>query len=114
MALGAYGIANLDHLLSREKLRAPGGRSNRRMLGVQLEDLTVSEVLEDSVAQKGGIKEGDLIVKIDGTKVADRMEMTRALQAGGPKKVVTILRDGKEVDLKLDWEPTAPAAPAAK
>ncbi len=36
IALGAYGIANLDHLLSREKLLAPGGMggfANRRTLG---------------------------------------------------------------------------------
>jgi carboxypeptidase Q len=103
VALGAYGIANLDHLLSREKLRAPGGMANRRMLGVQLEELTVSEVLDDSVAQKGGIKEGDVIVKVDGTKVADRMDLNRVIREGGPKKVVTILRNGKEIELKLDW-----------
>jgi S1-C subfamily serine protease len=80
---------------------------NRRMLGVQLDELTVAEVLEDSVAQKGGMKEGDVIVKVDGTKLADRTELMRALREGGPKKVVTILRNGKEVDLKLDWEPAA-------
>jgi hypothetical protein len=109
VALAAYGIAELDHLLSREKLRAPGRMFNRRMLGVQLDDLTVSEVMEESVAQKGGMREGDLILKVDGATVADRMELTRALQAGGPKKVVTILRDGKPVELNLNWEPGTPA-----
>ena len=82
---------------------------NRRTLGVALDDLTVSEVIDDSVGQKGGLKEGDVIVKVDGTKVADRMELMQALRAGGPKKVVTILRNGKEIELKLDWEPAAPA-----
>ena len=35
VAIGAYGIASLDHLLSREKMRAPGGGGgfNRRRLG---------------------------------------------------------------------------------
>ncbi len=113
VALGAYGIANLDHLLSREKLRTPVARSNRRTLGVQLEELTVSEVLDDSVGQKGGIKEGDVIVKVNGTKVADRMALNGAIREGGPKKVLTVLRGGKEVELKLEWEPAAaPAAPA--
>ena len=108
VALGAYGIANLDHLLSREKLRAPGAMAgNRRTLGVQLDEMTVAEIEDDSVAQKGGIKEGDVILKIDGTKVADRMELTRALRAGGPKKVVTVLRNGKEVELNVSWEPAA-------
>ncbi len=115
IALGAYGIANLDHLLSREKLRAPGGgMANRRMLGIQLEELTVSEVIDDGAAQKAGMKEGDTILKVDGTKVADRTEMTNALRAGGPKKVITVLRGGKEVELNVSWEPTpAPAAAPA-
>jgi carboxypeptidase Q len=110
VALGAYGIANLDHLLSREKLRAAGGgmgMGNRRTLGVQLDELTVSEVLDEGVAQKGGMKEGDEILKVDGTKLGDADELRSALQAGGPKKVVTVLRNGKELELKLDWEPAA-------
>ncbi len=112
VALGAYGIANLDHLLSREKLRAPGSMANRRTLGVQLDEMTVIEVEADSAGQKGGMKEGDEIVKIDGTKVADRMELGRALRAGGPKKVVTVRRGGKEVELNLSWD--QPAAEKAK
>ena len=107
VALAANGIANLDHLLSRDKLRAPGG--GRRMLGVQLDELIVIEVEDDSAAQKGGMREGDEILKIDGTKLADRMELTRALRAGGAKKVVTVLRDGKEIDLNLSWDPPADA-----
>jgi hypothetical protein len=109
VALSAYGIANLDHLLSREKLRAPGGpgRGNRRMLGVQLDEMTVIEVGDDSVAARGGMKEGDEILKIDETKVTDRGELTRALRAGGAKKVITVRRDGKEVELKVNWEPDA-------
>ena len=69
--------------------------------------MTVAEVDDDSAAQKGGMKEGDDVLKIDGAKVADRQELNRALQAGGPKKVVTVRRDGKEVDLNLSWEPPA-------
>ncbi len=61
--------------LPREAPR-PGLRlANRRMLGVQLDEMTVAEVEDDSVGQKGGMKDGDEIVKIDGTKVADRMEL---------------------------------------
>jgi hypothetical protein len=111
VALGAYGIADLDHLLSREKLRASGAMAGRRTLGVQLDELAVTDVEDESVAQKGGMKVGDVIVKIDGTKLADRSELTGAIRAGGPKKVITVLRDGKEIDLNLNWEPTAPAPP---
>jgi S1-C subfamily serine protease len=74
---------------------------------VQLDEMTVSEVTDEGAAKKGGMHEGDEIVKIDGTKVADRMELFRALRAGGPKKVVTVLRAGKEVNLNLSWEQPA-------
>ena len=111
-AVSAYGIANLDHLLSREKLRAPRNMGNRRMLGVQLDELTVTEIEDDSAAQKAGIKDGDVILKVDGTKVAERSELSGLLRAGAAKKVVTVLRAGKEVDLNVSWEP--PAAEKAK
>jgi carboxypeptidase Q len=116
-ALGAYGIANLDHMLSREKLRAPGGAfANRRMLGVGLDELTVIDVMEEGVAQKGGIRVGDVIAKVDGKKVADRMEIVLALREGPPKKTLTVLRDGKELDLTLEWPapPTSSTTPAAE
>jgi carboxypeptidase Q len=109
-ALAAFGIANLDHLLSREKLRAPAGSSNRRTLGVRLDEMTVSEVDDNSAGQKAGLKEGDEIQKIDGIKVADVMEMNRAIRGGGPKKVVTVLRGGKEVDVTVSWEAPADKA----
>ena len=91
VALGAYGIANLDHLLSRDKLRASGAMAgNRRMLGVQLDEMTVVEVQDDSAAQKGGIKENDEILKIDGTTIADRTELSllsgRRTEEGGDRE----------------------------
>jgi hypothetical protein len=107
VAIGAFGIANLDHLLSREKLRAPASRGNRRMLGVQLDEMTVAEVTDESAAAKAGMKEGDVIVKIDGKKVADRSEMARALREGGPKSIVTVQRAGKEIELSFNWEQPA-------
>ena len=109
IALGAYGIAELDHLLSREKLRAPGGFGNRRMMGVQLDEMVVTDVVPDSAAERAGMKQGDVILKVGGEKVADRVEMARAISAGEPKKKVLVVRDGKEVELELNW-----AQPAAK
>jgi carboxypeptidase Q len=111
VALGAFRIADLDHLLSREKLRSERPAFRRRTLGVELDDLTVADVDDDSVGQKIGIKAGDVIVKIDGTKVGDRSDVTDSIRDGGPKQVVTILRNGKEIELKIDWEPAAPASP---
>ena len=62
---------------------------------------------DDSAAKKAGMKEGDEILKVDGTKVADRQELTAALRAGEPKKVVTVRRAGKDLDLNFSWEPPA-------
>lgn len=112
VALGAFGIADLDHLLSREKLRpvagaAGGGGGNRRLLGVALDELTIIEVLDDGLAKKAGMKAGDVIAKLDGLKLVDGEELRTALQAGAAKKSVVVLRDGKEVEFTIDW--TAPA-----
>jgi carboxypeptidase Q len=114
-AIGAYGIANLDHLLSRDKLRQPqGNTANRRTLGVQLDELTVTEIDDDGAGKKAGMKDGDVLVKIDGTKVVERADVARLLRAGEPKKVVTVLRAGKEVDVTVNWAPTADAKSKAQ
>jgi hypothetical protein len=114
IALCAYGIANLDHMLSRENLRARGGfpfaATNRRLIGVELDELTIMQILDDSVAAKVGLKEGDVFVKLGGKKLESREQLTSEIQQGDPKKTVTILRDGKELEFMLEW----PAAPAKK
>ena len=46
---------------------------NRRTLGVQLDEMTVVEVEDGSAGQKGGMKEGDEILKVDG-KVSRRQQ----------------------------------------
>lgn len=115
MALCAYGIANLDHMVSRENLRSArtspfAGFGNRRMIGVQLDDLTIEEVLEGGVAAKVGLREGDVIVKLDGKKLEDREQLVSEIQKGDPKKTITIVREGKEMEFVLEW----PSTPAKK
>ncbi len=102
VALAALGIADLDHLLSREGMTAPGG-ANRRVAGVQLDELKVVEVVPESIAEKGGIKPGDVFVKVDGKEIADREAFTAALQAGPPTKKVVVQREGKDVELTLTF-----------
>ena len=110
-AVGALGIADLDHLLSREKLRVATGGGSRRMLGVQLDELTITDVVDDGVAKKGGVKPGDVIVSIDGKKVSDRMQLVQSVNQGDPKKKLVVSRAGKEVELLLEW-PAPPKADA--
>jgi carboxypeptidase Q len=104
IALGAYGIANLDHLVSRENLVASFfPMANRRLMGVQLDELQVIDVLQDTAAEKAGIKQGDVIEKVDGKKLTTRDELTAEIQKGEPKKTITVLREGKEMDFVLEW-----------
>ena len=104
VALAALGIADLDGLLDRDEMTAPpGNRGNRRLLGVQLDELTVQEVVEGSVAEASGVKAGDVLVKLDGKDLGDRDAFVEALQAGEAEKTLVVRRDGKEVQLKLKF-----------
>lgn len=115
-AVGALGIANLDHLLSREKLVATGPTPNRpganasprRTIGVALDESTVVEVTEGGLAEKAGIKAGDKIVRIGDRSVESSTEVAEALQAGGPEVTIHLLRDGKPVEVKVTFAPPAP------
>ena len=75
--------------------------------------MKVTEVIDGGAAQKAGMKEGDEIVKVDGTNVGDSQELGRAIRAGEPKKTVTVRRGDKEIELTLTWE-EAPAAAQKK
>ncbi len=116
-AIGSLGIANLDHLLSREKMIAPpgaggGGRpggGGRRTMGIQLDDNKVIEVIEAGLAEKAGIKSGDIIIKVGDRSVGTSEEISEALQVGGPEVPVSVIREGKTVEVKLNFPaPTAP------
>lgn len=108
IALGAYGIANLDALLPRDGLKAAGGDGapRRRVLGIQPdEDMVITDVTEGGPAEKAGIKTGDKILKI-GDKAVTDMESLRAAIKDAPKETkVTIKRDGKELELPVKFDP---------
>ena len=92
------------------------GKVVRGFLGIQLnrgdidEDLAesfglekaggvlIAEVVEDSSAQKAGLKPGDIILQIDDDDVEDNSSFrnTVAMIEPGMKVTLTIFRDGKE------------------
>ena len=96
------------------------GKVTRGFLGISMQDLTeelseslgatagsgvlVAEVLPGSAAEKAGIKEGDIITKMDGKPVEEMGKFRNrvSLVAPGTEVTFTILRDGKEVDLKAN------------
>lgn len=63
----------------------------------------IAEVVEDSPAQKAGIKRGDVITKFNGTEIKTMDVLPRRVAATKPgkKATVTILRDGKKKSLKV-------------
>ncbi len=98
VALGAYGLANLDEKLDRTN-SAP---VPRRRLGASMDGAKIRGV-DDGVGKKAGLRPGDVIVAVEGEAVEGRWGPVRALQKGGPKKTITVERGGKKVDLTLDW-----------
>ena len=98
VALGAYGLANLDEMLDRTN-SAP---VPRRRLGASMDGSKIRDV-QDGVGKKAGLRPGDVIVAVEGEPVEGRWGAVRAMQKGGPKKKVTVQRGGKTIDVTLDW-----------
>jgi len=76
--------------------------SNRAMLGVTTEKnekgAEIESINEKSAAAKAGLKEGDIIIRVDDTKVENPDDLSRAIKARKPgdKVTVTYIRDKKE------------------
>ncbi len=107
VAVGAWGIANLDGMMPRDGMRAGGGGTptpSRRVLGVQLEaDLTIQEVSPESPAEKAGLKAGDRILRIDGKEVTDQASLRAAVQAAPRQTKVRVKRGDKEIELQVTF-----------
>jgi serine protease Do len=89
------------------------GEVKRAILGVRIQDITqeladekgikdldgvyIPSVVEDGAADKAGIKEGDVIAKINGVKVAKASELQEQISKYYPGDRITIdlIRDGK-------------------
>ncbi|MBK9259855.1 MAG: trypsin-like peptidase domain-containing protein [Polyangiaceae bacterium] len=96
------------------------GKVKRPFIGIVMQSLTpdleaalgenapdkgalVSQVQEGSPAEKAGIRVGDIIVRVDGTKTADSREVQQAVLARkvGEKIDVTVWRDGRELIIEM-------------
>ena len=101
-----------------EDLKAKG-KVTRGWLGVSVQDITedlakslklqdrsgalVTEVFEGDPADKAGIKQGDIIIEVDGKKVKDTHELLRAVAVltVGKKAALKVLREGQVKELQL-------------
>ncbi len=97
------------------------GRVVRGFLGVVIQPVTkdladrfdlkdnegalISEVMDDSAAEEGGIKAGDVVIKFDGREVEDVRKLRLMVEATPPNKKVevVVVRNGKRkaIDIKL-------------
>lgn len=79
------------------------------------EGVLVRNVGKGTAAEKAGLKPGDVITKVDGTKVATARQITSAIRAAREKKTfaLTLMREKKEmtVSVTLD-DPETPKQPA--
>lgn len=76
--------------------------NDRAYLGVTTEKndkgARITDVGEKSAAAKAGLKEGDIITRVDETKIEDHDDLSTAIRKHKPeeKATITYLRDGKE------------------
>lgn len=72
----------------------------------------VRSVAKDSPAEKAGIKAGDVVVRVEDTKVGAPREVTSAVRAArkdNDKTVgITVVREKKELSLKVTFEDMPP------
>lgn len=75
---------------------------NKAFLGVTTDDAEdgaeIESVVDGSGAEKAGLKEGDIIIKIEDKKIENAGDLTKAIAKQKPEDKVTITykRDGKE------------------
>lgn len=80
----------------------PFGNTNKALLGVVTqkadEGAVVENVSKESAAEKAGLKEGDIILKVDDIKIEDPEALNKAISKYNPDDKVTITykRGGKE------------------
>ena len=98
-AFGGNGVWNFN---DNGAMNFFSGDENRAMLGVTTEKVDhgveVQDVTKESAAEKAGLKEKDIITKIDDQKIEDPDDLSKAIgkHKPGDKVKITYLRDKKE------------------
>ncbi len=88
--------------ISRDDMRIGALAMNRALLGVMTEKadkgVKVNGVTKGSAAEKAGLKENDVITKVDETVVNSPEDLTKAISKFKPedKTIITYKRDNKE------------------
>jgi serine protease Do len=81
---------------------------NRAMLGVTTDKADkgaeIQEISKASAAEKAGLKEGDVITRVNDTKIEDADDLSKAIKSHKPGEKVTItyLRNDKEQKMTVE------------
>ena len=104
-----YAMSHVDALEKGKKIEWP-------VLGIEMQEasqgtfyqtktegVSVVKVIKDSAADKGGIKEGDIVTKLDDVEVADVAHLRFELYKHkvGETIKITVMRNNKEHTLKV-------------
>ncbi len=102
-----------------EKQLQKDGRVTRGWLGVVIQDVNedlarsfdlkkaegilVSEVADDSPARKGGLRQGDVILSLNGTQLDDVSDLRNKVAMTAPDSTVTlqVIRDGRKKSIHV-------------
>lgn len=73
----------------------------------RVEGALVHNILKDSPAEKAGVESGDVILEVDGKKIAtsNELQSTIVMKRAGDKVNLTIWRDGKKINKTVKLEP---------
>jgi serine protease Do len=82
-------------------------RALRRSVGLDERDGLLVRVVEDaSPAEGAGIRQGDLIVAVNGTAVTNADDLFDAMEAAAGELQITVVRGSDEVEITVRLEPT--------
>jgi len=108
IAMAALGTANLEEMLDREGIttrRRGRGQSSGfagNWFDAEFKGLTFASVKPDGRAHKLGIKNGDVLFKIDGRKVDSMRQLFQfARESKGEKLKVAVKRGDKVVEVSM-------------
>jgi hypothetical protein len=97
----------LEQLLTSEK--PVYGKPKRFQLGLQLDregdesGLKITKVIKDSIAERAGIRKGDIVLSVDGDTISKRRELVRRIRRDVGKMInLKIRRGAEEIDFQIE------------
>ena len=100
---------DMDRMLEQRNLsdRSDNESASRPQLGLLIDEddqgILVSEVIEESSSDDAGVKSGDIITRFDDNMIGSFRELRAMMntKSVGDELVLTVLRDGKEKEIRI-------------